>query len=133
MESEESVWCRFCERDKPAAAYGNARPLTGRDVCLSCREEDRAHKAWRKHGLTWARGTAMRLGQDNVCKLCSDPNTAWTRLVVDHDHRCCAGKTGCAQCVRGLLCTTCNSGLGLLKDDPEVLARAVRYLKGELE
>jgi hypothetical protein len=31
--------------------------------------------------------------------------------------------------VRGLLCSTCNSGLGFLKDDPEVLRGALAYLR----
>ena len=42
-------------------------------------------------------------------------------LVVDHSH-----STGE---VRGLLCPTCNSGLGHFKDNPELLIEASRYLK----
>lgn len=40
--------------------------------------------------------------------------------VVDHDH-----KTGQ---IRGLLCNACNKGLGLFKDNPEILENARRYL-----
>ena len=40
---------------------------------------------------------------------------------IDHNH-----KTGE---VRGLLCNGCNTGIGMLKDDPQVLRSALRYLE----
>ena len=30
---------------------------------------------------------------------------------------------------RGFLCANCNKGLGMLKDDPEILAKAIEYLR----
>ncbi len=42
-------------------------------------------------------------------------------LCVDHDH-----KTGE---IRGLLCDSCNNGLGRFKDNPEILASALSYLQ----
>ena len=41
-------------------------------------------------------------------------------LVVDHDHR--------ANKIRGMLCNRCNKGLGLFKDDPELLEFARIYI-----
>ena len=40
---------------------------------------------------------------------------------IDHDHN--TGK------VRGLLCISCNTGVGLFKDSPVILTGAVRYLE----
>lgn len=40
---------------------------------------------------------------------------------LDHDH-----ETGA---LRGALCWRCNSGLGKMKDSPDVLAKALRYLR----
>ena len=51
------------------------------------------------------------------CKLNS---SRYTRFAGDHDH-----KTGE---LRGLLCTNCNTALGLFKDSIERLDSAKRYL-----
>jgi hypothetical protein len=31
--------------------------------------------------------------------------------------------------IRGILCNNCNVGLGLFKDDPSLLYKAITYLK----
>lgn len=55
--------------------------------------------------------------QNGRCAICCIPSDA---LQVDHDH-----DTGLP---RALLCTTCNTGIGHLRDDPELVARALAYL-----
>jgi recombination endonuclease VII len=49
------------------------------------------------------------------CGICEEKST-----VIDHDHL--TGK------VRGGLCRRCNSGLGMLRDNVELLKRAIAYL-----
>lgn len=51
-----------------------------------------------------------------VCEICGTDK----KLRYDHNHD--SGE------FRGVLCTQCNSGLGLLKDSPERLAKAIVYL-----
>ncbi len=61
--------------------------------------------------------------QGGVCAVCGNsPNMSKKRggLHVDHDHS--TGK------VRGLLCESCNVGLGFFKDSSIKLAKAIEYL-----
>lgn len=48
---------------------------------------------------------------------------------VDHDHSCCPGLKTCGLCVRGLLCSKCNQGLGFFDDDTELMLKAICYLE----
>ena len=68
--------------------------------------------------------------QEGRCKVClrddPSPDLMWT---IDHDHDCCPGTWSCGECVRGLLCRTCNMALGLLKENPDVLRRGADYLE----
>jgi Recombination endonuclease VII len=47
---------------------------------------------------------------------------------IDHDHACCGAGRSCGKCVRGLLCSRCNTALGLLEDDAARVAAALAYL-----
>lgn len=67
------------------------------------------------------------MNQCGACALCGkvpgeDPERGRNQkcLHVDHDHK--TGK------IRGLLCSSCNRGLGYFGDDPVVLRRAAEYL-----
>lgn len=75
----------------------------------------------RKYGISEEEISAIVAGQGGVCAICFGPPAAYGKFAVDHDH-----STGE---VRGLLCSTCNSGIGLLQDDPVVLESAARYLR----
>lgn len=57
-------------------------------------------------------------GRCAICKTSSSPKG--NRFYVDHDHA--TGK------VRGLLCASCNSGLGMFKDSLDLLQEAQSYL-----
>lgn len=66
--------------------------------------------------------------QNNSCAICQNSETYKCRinkvskpLSVDHNH-----ETGF---VRGLLCDSCNSGLGLFKDSYLLIESAKKYLK----
>lgn len=100
---------------------------TGLAVCKECRVDDRSSTYRRAvhikslYGITEAEYDRLLAQQRHRCAICK-AETPGSRgeWRVDHDHA-----TGQ---VRGLLCNNCNSGIGYLKDDPDVLAAAARYV-----
>lgn len=74
----------------------------------------------KNYGITLEQFKSIEHAQHGVCKICSGTNTS-KALHVDHCHL-----TGV---IRGLLCNTCNRGLGLFKDNVELLAKAIEYIK----
>lgn len=83
--------------------------------------EDR--RRW-KYKITGEEYSAMVDRQGGRCAICQ----AVADLSVDHDHSCCPGTSTCGGCIRGLLCTFCNRGLGSFRDDHAALLRAAEYL-----
>ena len=87
-------------------------------------------KPRRRHGLGAPGIQSLLAAQGGGCAICGTPETgtAGGRLAVDHDHAHCPGKTGCPECVRGLLCVTCNNLLRSAHDDVAVLTMAIDYI-----
>ncbi|GGP31473.1 hypothetical protein GCM10010501_72640 [Streptomyces libani subsp. rufus] len=84
-----------------------------------------------RYGITAEDYEALLEAQGGACAICREPCTTGNRLSVDHDHECCPGRRSCGKCIRGLLCTRCNPGIGYFRDNVELLRRAVAYLEGE--
>jgi len=59
----------------------------------------------------------LHRSQNGKCAICGQSGL---RLVIDHDHA--SGK------IRGLLCNSCNIGLGQFNDDPTMLRKAADYV-----
>ena len=84
------------------------------------RKNRRSSRLWHKYKLTLEQYDEMFEQQNGVCAICSGVNLDGRRLVVDHDHK--------TNKVRGLLCTGCNTKLGIVEDIDFVCA-ANLYLK----
>ena len=56
---------------------------------------------------------------NNLCMICKSPPSNKS-LHIDHDHK--------TKIVRGLLCHGCNTALGLMKDNINILLEAIKYL-----
>ena len=79
-----------------------------------------------KYGITEDHYNQMLREQENACAVCREEFT--NTPAIDHDHSCCPGIRSCGECIRGLLCSNCNHGLGKFKDDTARLQAAIEYL-----
>lgn len=86
-------------------------------VCKQCQS---FRLIFKKYGLSKTEYIEMLITQNYCCKICKNKDILYDKLVVDHCH-----ETGE---VRGLLCTFCNAGLGMFRDNVEYMKEAIEYL-----
>jgi hypothetical protein len=126
-----SSWCKACSRESQKArrmgdpeAFSLLRSRRRLERIANGFDDDfRGHL--RLYGLTVAGYEKMLADQDGRCAICGGEETAKLRgrvrrLCVDHDH-----ETGQ---VRGLLCSRCNTMLGLARSNCTILERAANYI-----
>lgn len=157
LEKNDSKKCTGCGLTKPVFEFYKRRDLKDgyRRDCKKCnnlrrqkylenhREKERYRvNEWHilkpnksrnirlktMYGITLEDYHTMLLVQEGKCKICkkfetaiSDATNKIKTLAVDHDH--ITGK------VRGLLCDSCNVGLGRFKDSVDFLKQAILYLE----
>ena len=129
--------CQKCHQDKDLSCFEQQKDRPNpRTTCKECRyklrnkdKEAARHriymterrKAYPQHvRQVWERSKYGICKEDlgeQVCSICGSKE----RLHIDHCHI-----TGN---VRGLLCHYCNIGIGMFKDKPELLLKAIDYLK----
>lgn len=96
------------EREKVSQKAWRNRPENKRST--------RERSLWRLYGITSKEYDALFVAQSGLCAICYRDKP----LVVDHSHL-----TGV---VRGLLCQSCNTAIGLLGDSLEGVQSATLYL-----
>jgi hypothetical protein len=72
---------------------------------------------WKNAGIDPDLAEAYYLAHDGNCEICGRKPM---KLCIDHCHT--SGK------IRGMLCTQCNSLLGMAKDSTTTLSNAIAYL-----
>jgi Recombination endonuclease VII len=86
-------------------------------TCARCKH---LRQMWDRYGIVPSDFSARIIAQGGLCAICqcqlTDPH-------IDHDHQ--TGR------VRGILCTHCNTALGLLGENPDRLRAAIFYLAGD--
>lgn len=107
--------CRVCRQLSKSAYYAKNRE---REILYS---KNRSRLT--TFGVTENQWLTMLVLQDCKCAICTDELYGDKYTHVDHDHE--------TDAVRGLLCHHCNTGIGLLRDSPDVLRAAISYLEGD--
>ena len=75
-----------------------------------------------RYGITLEQYNKMLDKQQHKCYICKeDAKNLSKKLAVDHCHN--------TKKVRGLLCSNCNTALGMFKDNINFLKNAITYLK----
>jgi hypothetical protein len=142
----QSKRCRACATHKPLSDFYSYRPYPSRSAprydsrCKSCTHNGKTstkpaipctkprasgprdtRETWlrRRYKISVQTYNNMLQAQGGLCAICRQ-SSGNRNLHVDHCHE--TGK------VRGLLCVSCNTGLGKLKDSPTVLRAAIEYL-----
>jgi hypothetical protein len=107
--------------------------------CASCAVKSRIKRkenetkeeyymSWFRHkeyGLEYGEFENWFMVQHGKCAICKqnlvlNTKTRKNRACLDHDHK--TGK------IRGILCHTCNIGLGMFQDDPALLKKAAEWV-----
>lgn len=118
-----------CPQGHPYEGDNLRRGKDGKRLCYACALANGRKQALKRRGLTPEEFQQMLDRQDNQCAICSMAFRGKRRPSVDHDHTCCPENRSCSLCVRGLLCESCNKGLGHFRDDPDLLRSALSYLE----
>jgi DNA-directed RNA polymerase subunit RPC12/RpoP len=132
----KKLQCSSCKEEKTSNKfYRNKSTKTGySNQCQECRKKwkpsDEQKERYNERTRNWNRKKLSGftredfdnklIEQNYKCAICGTDNPGATNWHADHDH-----KTGQK---RGILCHKCNTGLGLLKDDVEILCAAIEYL-----
>lgn len=104
--------CRRCRQEKKPEEFSIARakkPMRMDVWCDDCLESRKTHAKDRYK-------IKRKVTAEDRCEICY----AAEELVIDHDH-----STGV---FRGILCGSCNTAIGMFKDNPALLWRASQYI-----
>lgn len=140
--------CKVCTNADNSARQA-ANPEKSRDRTRAWRAKNPGrtnanNKAWQKRNPDRHRANirwsiyridfeGLWLAQGGECAACGKPMLKESKkldsVCVDHDKSCCPGNKSCGKCVRGLIHWGCNMALGYAEDDPELLRKAIAYLR----
>ena len=120
--------CARCGVWKVVSEYPRKKG-TPDGLAIPCRTCVQSMRLFEYYRLSVSGFDELLLSQGGKCAVCprTEPNGhGWH---VDHDHSCCSGTKSCGGCVRGVLCSGCNTALGMVKDDISILTGLIRYLE----
>ena len=119
-----SSWCLECKRIYLRERY-KANPEKAKANCKQWRQENPDQVKTirlRQYGITLEEYRDLEQEQNFSCAICEKLSSECNKgLHVDHCHS--TGK------IRGLLCSKCNTAIGLLDDKPDRVHKVMNYLQ----
>jgi len=115
-DTKSERYCIACDEYKPKDHFYKNINKYHQSKCKECMVIE---KRISTYNLTPEDFKEILQSQNNTCAICKKAFTATPH--IDHDHR--SGD------VRGLLCRSCNIGIGHFEDDTERLKNAISYLE----
>lgn len=131
---DKQKWCPGCKaRLDHDFFYDGRNTASGlSDYCKKCHAAKNQPyvMAWNRknrYGISADKFEEFWEKQGGCCAICKEPlkrkgtRKDRNKTCVDHDHATLT--------VRGLLCNSCNRGLGFLRDNVAILQNAIDYLQ----
>lgn len=119
-EQRESYNAKRRTKYAEDAQFRESHKATVREWAAQNPEKKHAQRV-RKYGLTPEQMKAMLDAQGQACAVCGHTEKRHKLFpMIDHCHT--TGK------VRGILCSRCNMAIGLFRDSPELMRKAIEYL-----
>lgn len=113
--------CKLCKQVKPLSEFYYRKD--SKDYRTECKQCRKNYERLKKTGWSPEAYEYAWYHQNGKCAICGCElgSSRYTKPAADHNHK--TGK------LRGILCTQCNTALGLMKDSPYRLESAIRYLE----
>lgn len=108
-------YCQHCDEHKKIEKFGK-----GCQQCKNCRRNWVLKK---NHGIDNETYNKLLKKQKGKCALCGtkDPKGRRDIFQIDHNHQ--------TDKIRGLLCTNCNLGIGMLEFNKVSIVHLIKYLR----
>lgn len=92
------------------------------ESALGIIQKEKARFLMKYYGISIDKYNSLLIAQNYCCAICSisQKEAGEKGLVVDHNHK--------TNEIRALLCGKCNMGLGLFKENIDILNKAMAYL-----
>lgn len=128
------ILCRMCNsglgglKDSPELLRnavlwitGNKKPSSLEPAPIPTIHNRKKYVLKKEYGLTLKQYLDLLNAQGNRCGICDRALNEFKTNNVDHDHN--------TDKVRGILCPPCNRSIGLFSDNPEIISKAIEWVK----
>ena len=129
--------CKECNINKPISEFewSKNRP-NPRKVCKQCRYAHRnisvENKVAKERKRIWRENNKDRLRQNwerTMYGVCKEDIGIEACMICGSTHKLCIDHCHTTLNVRGILCSKCNTGLGMFNDNVDALVNAIKYLQ----